>query len=66
MEPTFCVWCEDDNVVEVWCVILFDRRRAVSRRTEGKTVSLLYDGRSNKRVLSFSSHIPSNPVKNRE
>lgn len=40
-ERTFCVRCKDDNVVEVWCVILLDRGGAVSRRTKGKTVSLL-------------------------
>lgn len=45
---TFCVWCEDDNVVEVRCVILLDRGGAVSGRTKGKTVPLFYDRELNK------------------
>ena len=66
MERTLSVWCEDDNMFEVWCVILLDRRSAVSRGTEGETVSLLCSGKLDKRRTSPNLHLPSRPSKNRE
>lgn len=44
-ERTFCVRCEDNNVVEIGCVILLDRRSAVSRGAESNTIPLLCEER---------------------
>ena len=60
------MWCKDDSMVEVRCVILLDRGGAVPRRTEGKAISLLYDEKLNKRKINSRSNAPSRPPKNNE
>lgn len=57
--------CKEDNVVEVWCVML-DRGGAVSWGTEGKAISLLCGKELDKSDTNFCPHVLSRPPKNSE